>query len=194
MKTTNIYILIDPTSNQVRYVGKTNNIAERYKNHKNRCRDVNTHKRNWINKLRKEKLYPLIEVIDVVPQNEWVYWECFWISYYKSLGCNLTNATYGGDGLSHANKTSFKKGSMPWNKGIPCSKDTREKITNALLGTISPKRTPVVMLSIDDEFIKSFDSLTEAATYVSGSIPHISQCCNGKRKTHLGYKWAFKQL
>ena len=49
MKYTYIYILIDPFTNQIRYVGKANNPKERYKNHKNRCRDKNTHKRNWIN-------------------------------------------------------------------------------------------------------------------------------------------------
>lgn len=110
MSYTNIYILIDPISNEIRYVGKTNNIKQRLDNHKNRCRDTNTHKRHWINKLRLKGLYPELEVVDKVLVSEWHYWEKFWISYYKSIGCRLTNVTYGGDGLSYGNKTSFKKG------------------------------------------------------------------------------------
>jgi hypothetical protein len=118
MKYTYIYMLIDPITNQVRYIGKANNPTERYKNHKNRCRDKNTHKRKWINKLRLQNLYPEIEVIDTVPINNWHYWEKFWIAYYKFLGCNLINYTSGGDGLTFGNQTSFKKGQIPWNKGL----------------------------------------------------------------------------
>lgn len=189
---TNIYILIDPITNQVRYVGKTNNIKERYKNHKNRCRDVNTHKRNWINKLRKQGLHPIIEVIETISVNEWVYWERFWISYYKYIGCNLTNNTLGGDGLTNANITSFKKGQIPWNKGVSCRIDTREKIRNTLIGTVSPKKMAVNMHSLDGECLKTFDSLTEAAIYVNGSISHIHACCNNKRTKHKEYKWSYK--
>jgi hypothetical protein len=117
MNYTNIYILIDPTTNEIKYVGKANNIKERFKNHKNRCRDSNTYKRHWINKLRLKGLYPELEVIDIVPMSEWHYWEKFWISYFKSIGCKLTNTTSGGDGLGSGNNTSFKPGNIPWNKG-----------------------------------------------------------------------------
>jgi hypothetical protein len=110
MSYTNIYILIDPISNEIRYVGKANNIQQRLHSHKNRCRDANTHKRHWINKLRLKGLHPELEVIDRVLVSEWHYWEKFWISYYLSIGCRLTNSTYGGDGLSFGNNTSFKKG------------------------------------------------------------------------------------
>jgi hypothetical protein len=117
MKYTYIYILIDPVFNQIRYVGKANNPNERYKNHKNRCRDKNTHKRNWINKLKLKGFNPEIEIIDKILLSEWHYWEKFWISYYKFLGCDLINYTSGGDGLTFGNKTSFKKGQTSWNKG-----------------------------------------------------------------------------
>ena len=109
MKTT-IYGLIDPTTKQLRYIGKTNNIKQRFKNHLNSCRDKNTHKRNWINYLKKNNLKPEIEIIDIVDTDKWKYWEIFYISYFKMIGCNLTNYTTGGDGLTFANKTSFKNG------------------------------------------------------------------------------------
>lgn len=138
---TNIYILIDPVTKEVKYVGKSNNPIERFKNHKNRSRDINTHKRNWINKLRKNNLYPEIEIIDIVPINNWRYWETFWIQYFTFLGSKLTNYTMngivGGEGLTYGNRTSFKKGNKSWNEGtahkskcIECGIDFKSNPSN----------------------------------------------------------------
>jgi hypothetical protein len=110
METTNIYTLTDPRTNEVRYVGKANNVSQRYQAHLNRARDHQTHKRNWINSLRILGLKPILEIIDVVPINEWVFWETYWVGQMKAWGCDLTNNTLGGDGCTFGNQTSFKKG------------------------------------------------------------------------------------
>ena len=115
MKTTNIYILICPITNKVRYVGKANNISQRYKAHLNRARKHQVHKKNWILSLKKQGLKPIIEVIDVVPVEEWIFWETYWISQFKTWGFILLNYTNGGDGCTFANQTSFKKGHKNWN-------------------------------------------------------------------------------
>lgn len=117
METTNIYTLTDPITNEVRYVGKANKVNERYNAHLNKTRKHQTHKRNWINKLRKQGLKPIVEVIDVVPMSEWRFWERYWISQMRAWGFNLINITDGGDGTNHGNQTSFKKGHKPWNVG-----------------------------------------------------------------------------
>jgi len=145
MKHTYIYILIDPLTNQIRYIGKANNPKERYKNHKNRCRDKNTHKRNWMNKLRLKGLYPEIEIIDRVLTSEWHYWEKFWIAYYRFLGCSLVNYTSGGDGLTFGNQTSFKKGQVSWNKGKQFSEGTKQKIRLAHIGMKASDETKTKM-------------------------------------------------
>lgn len=99
MKTTFIYILIDPTNNHVRYVGKTNNPIQRHKGHiKERHSIHNTYKVNWIKSLDKKGLFPILETIDEVPLIEWEFWEMHYISLYKSFGFKLTNGTFGGDG------------------------------------------------------------------------------------------------
>lgn len=110
MKTTNIYILIDPRTNLVKYVGKTNNIRQRYMAHLNRARKHQIHKKNWIEQLKKEKLKPIIEIIDVVPIDNWIFWETYWISQMKTWGFDLINYTNGGEGCTFGNQTSFKKG------------------------------------------------------------------------------------
>ena len=110
METTNIYVLIDPITNMVRYVGKANNVTQRYRAHLNKARDHQTHKRNWVNSLKKLGLKPIIEVIDVVSIDEWVFWETYWISQMKTWGFELVNNTLGGDGSTFGNSGSFKKG------------------------------------------------------------------------------------
>jgi len=112
METTNIYTLTDPRTNEVRYVGKANNVKQRYKAHLNRVRKHQTHKKNWLEELRREGLKPIIGVIDVVPIDDWQYWETYWISQMKQWGFNLVNHTNGGDGCTFTNRTSFKKGEM----------------------------------------------------------------------------------
>lgn len=113
---TYIYTLSDPITQEVRYVGKTINPKQRKHNHSNISRDKGTHKRNWINLLKKQGLKPNFEIIDQV-ENDWKFWEKYWIAQFKSWGFNLCNYTLGGDGLESANQTSFKKGQIPWNKG-----------------------------------------------------------------------------
>lgn len=118
METTNIYVLIDPQTKLVRYVGKANNVPQRYKAHLNIARKHQVHKLNWINSLKNKGLKPIIEIVDVVPIQEWVFWETYWISQFKTWGFDLINYTEGGDGSTFGNKTSFKKGQKPWNTGL----------------------------------------------------------------------------
>lgn len=192
MKYTYIYTLIDPITNQIRYIGKANNPQERYKNHKNRCRDKNTHKRNWINKLRLKNIYPDIEIIDKVPLSDWHYWEKFWISYYKFIGCNLINYTSGGDGLTFGNKTSFKKGQISWNKGKKHDITTKNKISNSLKGKIPYNRKAVIQYDLFGNYIIEYLSCHHAAKALNTSPIRISDVCNNKRKTHKKYIFKFK--
>lgn len=117
MRTTHIYVLIDPRTDEIRYVGKANNVSQRYKAHLNRARKHQVHKTNWIQALAKENLKPVIQVIDTVPIDDWIFWESYWISQFKTWGFNLLNYTHGGEGTTFGNQTSFSKGNTPWNTG-----------------------------------------------------------------------------
>ncbi len=135
MQTTYIYTLTDPETNEVRYVGKTNNINQRYRAHLNKTRKHQIHKANWIKKLKQKKLKPIINIVDEVSIKEWIFWEQYWISQFKTWGFNLVNYTLGGDGCSFANQTSFKKGQ------------------NAI---------PILQLDLKGNVLKEFDSIMEA--------------------------------
>lgn len=139
METTHIYILIDPETQQVRYVGKANNVSQRYKAHLNRARKHQMHKLNWINSLKSKGLKPIIEVIDIVPIENWQFWETYWISQFKTWGFDLINYTHGGDGATFANQTSFKKGHISWNTGVGNTFNC-EKCGNIFKASITSKR------------------------------------------------------
>jgi hypothetical protein len=125
--TTFIYELIDPTTSETRYIGKSNNPQNRFLEHYLFSNESYTHKNNWINKLKSQGIRPQLKILDEVDLDEWRFWEKFYIALYKSWGFNLLNYTGGGDGLSTINSTSFKSGRQPWNLGRPTSSDVVKK-------------------------------------------------------------------
>lgn len=81
-------------------------------------------------------------------------------------------------------------------KGIPTHKQTEEtkkKISEAHMG-IEPwnkgKGKQISQYTIDGEFIRAWDSLTEASKN-GFSMSKISQCLNGTRKHHRHFLWRF---
>ncbi len=193
METTNIYVLIDPITNMIRYVGKANNVTQRYSAHLNRARKHQVHKKNWIENLKKQGLKPIIEIIDIVPIDEWVFWETYWISQMKTWGFDLINYTKGGDGCTFGNQTSFKKGHKSW-LGKKHSEETKKKIgeNNYSNGKPAINRKPVIQLSLNDEFIKEWDAIELAAIETNSIRTKIVAVCKGRRKTHNNFKWKYK--
>lgn len=112
-----IYGLQDPVTQQIRYVGKTKNPKMRFHNHMNPRHNEHTHKRNWINSLKELHLRPCMLILDEVSEDDWKFWEKYWIQQCIVWGFNLVNHTSGGEGSISGNSTSFKKGQISWNKG-----------------------------------------------------------------------------
>lgn len=110
-----IYALADPITDNICYVGKTNNLNKRKSEHNYLNREISSHKKNWIQKLKKNGLSPNLIVLDEVDE-DWIYWESYWIAQMRTWGFDLLNHTNGGDG-GFANSGSFRKGRVPWNKG-----------------------------------------------------------------------------
>ena len=131
---TNVFIYCLNANNIPTYIGKTINPKNRkYK-----------HKKNFPN----EEL----EILDIKPRKEWKFWECHYISLYKSWGFNLRNKTSGGDGgdwvsietknkikeklkgRKHSKEAKMKmskarKGIKPWNIGLKCSDEIKVKLS-----------------------------------------------------------------
>lgn len=95
-----IYGLVDPRTNQLKYIGFAINPQERYLEHmKPRSRKAHTHKNHWLNQLVEQGLKPEQIILEVLSEASMLpEAEQFWIEYFKSLGCNLTNHGNGGIG------------------------------------------------------------------------------------------------
>jgi group I intron endonuclease len=93
-----IYKLIDPETNEVRYIGLTfNNLKQRLKSH---CSEKSkSHKSNWVQSLRKRGLKPIIESIEdnISSYDDVCEREIYYIEKYKSEGHRLTNMASGGN-------------------------------------------------------------------------------------------------
>lgn len=192
VKKTNIYALIDPITNEVKYIGKSNNIIQRYKAHINKSRKHQKNKIEWINSLNENGLKPLIFVLDEVPMGESKFWETYWVSQMKTWGYTLFNYT-GRYGCVFLNQTSFKKGNIPANKGKAHSKEAIKKMSenSSTRGKPAWNRKKVVQMTLDGEFINIWDSLTEASIKTGSSTSKVSLCCNGKRNIHNNFKWKY---
>ena len=191
---TYIYALIDPRNDNVKYIGKSNNPQERYKNHINSSRDKNTHKRNWIKLIKSEGYKPELLILDYVHIDEWRFWEIFYIDLFKFYGFDLVNHTIGGDGASYGNSTSYKKGMIPHNKGVPMREESKNKIREKLVGLPNKSsHKPIIKMDLDYNIIERYASGDHAHKESNGYYLNskISLCCSGKRETHRGFKWAY---
>ena len=97
-------------------------IKHRLSNHITEARSNKrtSHRIHWIVELLQLNLKPIVNLIATVHDDEWDFWEVFYIQLYKDLGYSLTNGTQGGDG--------FSPGHVPWNKGKATSEVTRQRI------------------------------------------------------------------
>ena len=68
--------------------------------------------------------------------------------------------------------------------------EVREKANKSK--TNSPRISKKVrQLSLDGNVIEEYPSTKEAERQGNFNSRHISSCCNGKRKTHKGFKWEY---
>lgn len=131
-----IYTLQHPETNEIRYIGKTKNLKKRLREHLNES--TNTYKGCWIKHLKNNNLLPIIEVLDIVPEKEWQFWECFYISLFRGWDFRLTNIGTGGEGgncteetkLKISNKLKGKKSRL----GCTFTDEQKQNISNGLKG------------------------------------------------------------
>jgi len=107
---TTIYTLSHPKTGEVRYVGKTiQSLSTRLFAHIGDSKRLDTYCARWIRFLLAQGLKPVIEPIDQVPNEQFAFWECHYISLFKSWGFRLTNCTLGGEGrLKYATEAERK--------------------------------------------------------------------------------------
>ena len=197
------------------YIGKTERtIQERWYEHCRDCIKDRYYDRPLYRAMRKYGLSSFtIEVIEETNNPE--ERETFWIEQKGSFKYGY-NATHGGDGkryidydlvvatynrLGSQNDTAKELGIC--DDSVRAILRARGIETKTHAEVAKEKFSKMVsMYSLNDEYIKTFTSLAEAAQYMidnnltgckSSTIrTHISEVCHGKRKTAAKFKWKFE--
>ncbi len=196
---TKIYIL--ERNNVPFYVGKTlQKIKDRYYTHGD-----------------KKTNSKIIE-IDCVDNNEWKFWESWYIEVFKSWGFKLENKNNGGGGrgpgwVSPPERNAKIKASLQ-NHSQYYTDEVKEKISKGNKGKLKPftkehkqniliakrkQAKPLLMFNLDGELIKEWESKGQAALWIkeqtnktSNLTSQIKDCILGRQKTAFGYKWKYK--
>lgn len=159
----NIYVLRDPDSGEVRYVGKTvqklkNRLASHYCRKRN-YKQSNTfnHTEAWIKSLRNLHKKPIIELLESVDNSVWGDKERYYIQYFKNCGFNLTNHSIGGDKSNLGSRWKIK------------NEDLKYKMSERL-------SIRCVVTDVNMNLIQEFSSFKEASIFLK--VVSASNSCN----------------
>ncbi len=134
-----IYLLIDPESFEIRYVGKANDPEQRVRCHYWKCHHRETHSQRWMASLKERDVYPLWVAIDVATEDDWRRKEKKWVEFFQEKGAPLTNLTKGGNGASlsasKATRDKMKQVCTGWHQ----TEEAKRRISEARMGMVFPE-------------------------------------------------------
>lgn len=162
-----VYALLDEY-NQPRYVGRSVNGIKRAKQHGRTStlkKDGNTHKANWIRSMQARGLQYGYTLLNTLPSLDDMYkCEEYWISYFRQIGCELTNATDGGE--REANRV--------------ISEESRKRMSEAHVGKPSPKKGKVCWTAEQRKEIGDRQRGRPGKKWSEESKKKMSERCKGR--------------
>lgn len=169
-----IYVMKDPTSLEIRYVGKTTTtLIKRLGQHISDSYKSKNHRAYWIQSILKENKIPCIEQIDECSWDESQSLETYYIAKYRADGYNLVNETVGGEGVL----------------GRISSEETILKHKEAARN----KLEKIYQYDLDGNFIKEWNNAPEAAEYLGcKNASGITRCLRGERFKYKDFIWKFE--
>lgn len=180
-----IYGIVNPKTDQVRYIGVTKNSLNR-RLYEHRIDFIRTKKTCWIQSMVKNNITPKIILLeDNLCKHEAFKKEIEYILLYKSFGANLVNLTLGGE-------------CPPNMKGIPRTDETKQKISKSnkiaqlgkRIGLSNGKSVQVAQIDKSTNIVLStFNSMASAIKLTGVSKSSIEKYLSGIRKYGGGYNW-----
>ncbi len=168
-----VYGLIDPRTNEVRYIGKTLKGMSRPRSHGKASvlQTVKTHRTNWIKGLVAEGLTFGIVVLEFCTRENVAQRERDWIAWGRHLGWRLTNHTDGGDGVPGLRLSDeHKKQIGERHRGKTVSAESRAKIAKSVGRPVTDITTGI-----------TYESAAQAARILGIGTCGIYRCLEGKQ-------------
>jgi len=172
-----IYILKDPDTQEVRYVGKSVRPKRRYSEHiyKKYQENKKTHLAHWLLKLLNQDKKPIMEIIDQT-EGDWEILEKKWIAFYSNL-CNHTLGGGGCHGIIQSKEILEKrsKSMLGKNKGKTMPEDFKKKLSSTLKDTGLHRGTNNPNSKYSKEQIENVKKYLKEFSYLSGV--NIARIC-----------------
>jgi hypothetical protein len=141
-----IYAIIDPYTQRVRYVGKTQHgMRVRIAQHMHQAMTRKTGKDKWLYGFIKDGIMPRVRVLESGVGDEWPEAESRWIAHFQALHEPLLNSTHGGDGVLHISENDGRLRANRLKSGKrrqPATDETKRKIgaaTRRRYASMSPE-------------------------------------------------------
>lgn len=200
-----IYGLVDPRTEEVRYIGKSCSGFIRIRQHFSATQlHDKTKKINWLKSLLELGLLPKpIILAECTSKEQLPELEVKFIAEYRAQNFNLLNMTSGGDGRANSRNSVY----IPWNKGIKSSDNARLAMRNAKLGRKRKPRTAEEKSKISESnkvaskerckpFVclengKIYNSQREAIQELSVTSGNLSGVLNGHKLSTKGYSFKY---
>lgn len=174
-----IYTLSDPTTGEVKYVGKTKNMKERLIRHMepSNLKNAWTSKTKWILWLKAQGLKPMIEILDEGDAENIDALEIYWISQLKQWGYKLKNNSNGGPNPVY------------WTGRKLSPEHILKRIMN------DPRRKDICEYEIGtDKLLAEYISVADASRKTGHKPETIAYSCKGKTiPGKHGVYWRYKE-
>lgn len=201
-----IYVLKNPLTDEIHYVGRSLNPNVRYRSHiylAKKSKKKNK-KDAWICSLINSNLKPKMEIIDSVLEKFAIEKEMFWINELKKTFDLKNERDYVENGYlfsEDARKKMSESAKRTCNRrGSITSEEGRKNIGKAKLGIkqsseqIRKKSKPILQYTKDGKLIREWESGQVASKELKlrQSLISLTALGRGGRKTCGGFIWKFK--
>lgn len=107
---------------------------------------------------------------------------------HRLVAMHFVENPHGYDEINHidVDPANPKASNLEW-----CTREYNVNYADAIEKTIKANQKKVIQLSKDNRYIKTHESIKDAAKEVKIPDSNITACCKGKRPSAGGFKWKY---